>query len=429
MTRRARVRKLASLLSGFSANVLLNSLTAVAVIPVIIAISGPGAWAGVAVGQSAGSIGAVILALGWGFNGPTLVAVAGAVGRAEIVRHSLAARLLVLPLVGGLSLAATLWLAPGDPVVSAGSCLAVLVPGLGFSWFFIGERRSGALLLMDATPRALGAIVGVVLLVLTGVLAAFVVIQVLFAAAGVLASLRTLTRRYPAEARRVDIKGMLADVRAQAFAGLTVATSTVYLALPTLVLALLAPSAIPAYAIADRIARFSLVAVTPMYQWLQSWVPSAAPGEIGRRIRATVLASVLTAIVLAVALFVSGHWIASVLTSGRVALNDLLIGGIAVSVGMSAISRGTGMVALLALERDRAVALSAVLGAVVAVPAMLLLVPPLGAAGAALAVAISEAIVTATQSIVLRGVLRSSRAGRSTMAGPGSAFAEEQLGA
>jgi O-antigen/teichoic acid export membrane protein len=72
-----------------------------------------------------------------------------------------------------------------------------------------------------------------------------------------------------------------------------------------------------------------------------------------------------------------------------------------VSVAMSIVSRNIGMACLLALNRDRDVAISAALGAAVGLPLLLLLVPIASAPGAAFAVAVSESVVTVVQAVFL----------------------------
>src|SRR4051794_7162866 len=118
------MRRTIGQLSGFSVTVVTNALTGLAVVPVIIHVGGPDGWASVAVGQAAGALASLVLALGWGFNGPTLVATASPTDRQAIVRNSLVARTVFLaPVAFGAAVAAAS-IAPSLPSVAAVGSLA-----------------------------------------------------------------------------------------------------------------------------------------------------------------------------------------------------------------------------------------------------------------------------------------------------------------
>jgi Na+-driven multidrug efflux pump len=106
--------------------------------------------------------------------------------------------------------------------------------------------------------------------------------------------------------------------------------------------------------------------------------------------------------ILALGITFLGPWVGFLLSSGSVELPLILCGLFGIAIAASALSRVIGMGALLALEADRPVAVSAMLGAAIGVPLLFALVPVLGATGAALALALSEVTVVLYQAVALR---------------------------
>lgn len=405
------VRSAFSRLSGFSLAVLLPAAAGFAVIPILIRVGGQDGWSAIAVGQSAGTVAGLVVALGWGFNGPTLIARAHESEHSALALNSLVARSLFAPAAIGLACGVAALLRPNEMLVSALSCLGVALLGMGFTWMFIGSGNVRALLALDALPRVVASVVGVVVLVLSRDVLGFVLCQLAGAVLSVGASaIYVIDGRAPRESW--GIRTALVQTRSQVSAGVTVLTAAAYLSMPTLIIAALAPGSVFVYALADRLTRFTFMAIAPIYQWMQGWVPSAeSRPQLFRRIRKATQISSIVAVVLALAIVVFGPTAAQVLGDETGLVTWHLTVPLAVSVAMSALSRCFGMVCLLALHRERDVAISAVLGAVCGVPLLLLLVPTGGAVGAAGAVMISESVVAVFQAYKLRTALHTGSAG------------------
>lgn len=404
------MRHVLSRLSGFSVAVLVPAAVGFAVIPILIRVAGSSEWSAIAVGQSAGTIAGIVVALGWGFNGPTIVAMTPADGRVAIAVNSLIARAITAPVVIGLACAVAAVLQRDDVWVSTLSCLGVSILGLGMTWLFIGAQDVRSLLLYDALPRAASSVAGIAALLHTRDALAFVFCQLVGAVVSVVLSARVCTRGMDSVRDDWSAREALRQSRKQAFAGITVLTASTYLSMPTLIVAALAPGSVFVYAIADRLTRFTFLAIAPIYQWMQGWVPSdPVSTETLRRIRLVLQSSAILAVVLATLTIVAGPAAARLLGDEAGLLTWTLTVPLGISVAMSAMSRCSGMVCLLALGRDRTVAVSAVLGACCGVPLLLVLVPWAGAVGAAVAVLISETVVTAFQAVRLRQVVRTVR--------------------
>ncbi|MBY6437549.1 polysaccharide biosynthesis C-terminal domain-containing protein [Rhodococcus kroppenstedtii] len=392
-------------LGGLSAATLGPAATSLLAVPVLVRAVGQDEWASIAVGQAAGTIAGILVGLGWGFNGPTVVARADPAGRSVIAVDSLTARVTVAPFVIVAACVVAAVLRPDHAAVAVISCLGVALLGLGMTWFFIGAGNVRSLLTLDAVPRMLSTAVGCGAAWLTGSGLAFAVITLVGALVSVVVSgLATAS----GSAVGVDRSRVLGAVRTQLFASITVITAASYLSLPTLVVAALSPDAVFVYALADRLTRLTFLGIAPLYQWMQAWVPAAADAwAIRERIRRAIWLSAATAVVLGVAIVGLAPVGARILGGSAAVLEWNLTVPLAVSVAMSALSRCFGMVCLLALGDDRTVAVSAVLGAVCGVPLLLGLVPLAGAAGAATAVMLSEIVVTGVQAVRLRRRLSS----------------------
>ncbi|WP_374193778.1 polysaccharide biosynthesis C-terminal domain-containing protein [Glaciihabitans sp. dw_435] len=149
------------------------------------------------------------------------------------------------------------------------------------------------------------------------------------------------------------------------------------------------------------------MALTPFGQWLQGWVPrlgrhhTDTPARIKKGLNAATVAGIGAGIGVASL----GPWLAHLLGGSHVSVTFALAAFVGISVAMSTISRASGMAGLQTLGMSKAVAISAVVGAAIGIPLLLVSVPVYGAVGAAAAVAAAETGVTLAQGIRLRRVL------------------------
>jgi O-antigen/teichoic acid export membrane protein len=394
-------------LAGFSSTVAISAAVSLAVIPLIISTVGASQWAAIAVGQSIGSIGRTIIALGWGYSGPTMIAGSTDAKRVTIVQDSLVARILLAVPIGAASCAIAALLEPKTPAVAGLAALAVAIGGLGLDWYFVGRENPRLLLLCDLMPRTLGTVIGGVVLWTSHSLLLFVCVQVVGAVASVVVSAITILH---GKQPTYSVKRAIRETWLHMYASVTVLVVSCYLSSPTIVVAAFAPQDVAKYALADRIGRAALMGVTPLNQWLQGWVPRReATADLNNRIRVARKASAYMSAVLAVLVCALGPVGVAVLSHGSVILFYPTLVAVAVTVGMSIQSRTLGMAGLLPLGARRPVLISALLGAAVGVPLLLVLTPIAGAFGAASAVACSEVVVTAYQRRAIGRAMRARR--------------------
>lgn len=390
--------------SWYTATMVANSLIGLLVVPVTIYIAGAAEWGAIAVGQSIGSIATIFVALGWGYNGPSLIGRATEVERRSIAINSLVARGVAAPPITLVAAVAAFYLAPTVPWAAVLACITVSLGGLGMSWYYVGDSQPRNVFLLDGVPRWGGNLLGTAVLFLWGDIYAFLWVQL---AGGILASAisaaNIVSKGPPVPAETWGLRSAFRGVKSQLYAGITVVTATSFASAPTLVIAALAPSSVPVYALGERLVRFALMAITPFLQWAQGWVPKSSPDRPQVwRIKWASRVAYCGAIPLGAVVALLGPWAGHLLSAGVVELPLALTIAFGVAVATSAVSRVVGMACLLALGDDRAVAASAVLGAIVGIPLLFVLVSNASAIGAAISLALSEVVVVAYQIVALR---------------------------
>jgi O-antigen/teichoic acid export membrane protein len=402
------MRRFLGQVSWYTAVMLANAALGLVVVPVTIAIAGPDNWGSIAVGQSIGSIATIFVALGWGYNGPVLIARASDVERRVIAINSLIARLLAAPVIVLAATAFAYYLAPTAPFTAVIACATVTLGGLGMSWYFVGDGKPKRLFFLDGVPRWAGNLLGIAALYIWHDVFIFLWIQL---AGGVLASAISITAviaRGPSVPRESwGVKSAFRGVRTQMWAGTTVITATTFASLPTLVLAAIAPSAVPIYALGERLVRFAIMTVTPFLQWVQGWVPKpSSTRSLASKVRWATKVSYCIALPLGLLVALLGPFGGRILSAGVLELPLDLTVAFGIAVMSSIVSRVVGMACLLALGDDRSVAISALMGAIVGTPLIFLLVTSSGSTGAAIALAISEVVVVTYQLVALSRLKR-----------------------
>lgn len=389
-------------ISLYSLTIGINAVVALAAIPIIVTAAGSEVWGSVAVGQSTGTIAGVVGSLGWGFSGPNMVARANDRERVRIVKDSIIARAVTLPPICAAASALAFFTPTADQLLSAGAAAATALGATSFSWYFFGTRSGGLLLLADTTPRASLSLAGLALTLATGTPWWFVIGQATgFAAAAVLATVLIL-RALPSHSVQWSISSARKAALAQTAASVTVVISSTYMSAPVVVVAWLAPSALPQYALADRLARFALTATAPAQQLMQSWVPSSIDNHaLRRRMVRAIQLGVAIGGVLFVTLLFGGSTLASLLSNQSIEPSQPVLALMGAGVLFSSVSRIVGSACLLTLDAKWVVATAALVGAVTGLALLIVLVPALGAVGAASAYAIAEALVLIVQSTAL----------------------------
>lgn len=409
-----RLAGVAKRLGGFGSSVVLMAAVTAASIPVVISHAGPEAWASISVSQSIAAMAAVLVAFGWGITGPSAIAGTPSDRRGSSYANATASRawlfLLVAPATFALVWARTdKYQAPG----LMAAC-AVILPALGAAWFYVGERRPWRLFVFDTLPRAAGTAVGGLLVMQTGSILCFTVSQAAGAATAAVAGLVDITRRHSTHGASLGVLASFRRLRDQAGGVVTAATAAAYGSLPLIVVASLVPSATAAYALADKLMKFALTALSPVFQIAQGYVPSPAPAEQRRRARSVTAAALVVGGLAGGIYALLAPWGAALFSAHAVIVPRQITWPLGIALGAIAVSAVIGSACLMAFGAVRQVALSTVLGAVIGIPCIIVSGHIFGIAGIAWSTAGSEVLVAAYQVKQLCSILETRRRRRLT---------------
>lgn len=380
----------------------LAALAPLLVIPAVTSRYGAEGWASVAVALSVGLAAAVIAELGWTIVGPQLVArqiaLGDTEGAARTFERALAARYVAVAIMAVPTAAVSASLATEHRAAAALLGLGVLAGAMSPSWYYTALGRPGTILVVESLPRMCLALGAAAVIAAGGPLEAYG--AALCAAAAmtlVLSSRLGGTAVWPGGGA---FRAAPATIRSQCVVTVGRSITTLYKALPTAVLAGVAPGAVPAYSAVDRPLRmgFQFLAVVP--QRLQAWIGVPDPAVRRRRVLRAVLLNVLLGVVAGGAAVALMPPVVQVLFSGVVAVApELVLLGGALTVVVCA-SRGLGL-ALVSEDRADATTWAAASSAVVGLPGVVVGGMAAGAAGALVALVLAELAGVVMQSIVL----------------------------
>lgn len=152
-------------LAGFSALPLISSLAPLILLPVIARNASTPEWVAIAVGSSLGGLATIAVSFGWTLTGPVQVATANAGGQKALYFSALVTRLTVFTVVAPTVCYITLLLAEEDVrSLAAFTALAGAVGGLSPTWFAVGIGRPRDVAIFETLPRLLSAALALILI-------------------------------------------------------------------------------------------------------------------------------------------------------------------------------------------------------------------------------------------------------------------------
>lgn len=242
----------------------LNGVVSIASVPLLIYFVGSVEWARIALGQSVGLVGSVVVGLGWPVVGPTIIGRASVRERYRQLVLSLWARLAIATAVLPLILALLAWVFPGDSIL-LWITLASTLLGCSSSWYFLGTDDPQALFWREAVVRSAGAALGLAGVALTGAGEWFAVGLVAGLAVSIVLTIRSakngVDRPY-----RPKVLEVLISIRSQAN-GLS--TNALFVGLASVALPLVAVIGGPlfvVYAVVDKVQKQLTTLALPLAQ-------------------------------------------------------------------------------------------------------------------------------------------------------------------
>jgi hypothetical protein len=412
--RRARLNRSAALkLLGFLILPMFNVVTPLITLPAITSRFGAEAWAGIAIAQSVGSASSVLIELGWGLNGAQRIARQGVGNRRQTLALSFLTRGLVVLPVAPIAVVATLLIATDYRAESAVVAVATSLATINSVWFFIGTGEPSKIITTESLPRLLPVVASAMLIMCGAPLW-------VYGAALLVASLGSpLVVMRAVRLTRSDFTvwrtgSLIRVIQAQSSALVGRLLSATYIALPVALVGIAYPQSVAVFAAAERLQRMALSVLQAIPNALQGWV--GTPSLLGERLRRARIAVLLNAVVGCVAGLVftlAAPTAAELIFSGIAPISTQLASLCGLMILIVCCSRATGGLMLVAMKRIDIIALSALAGCMIGVPAILFLASVWGVAGGVAGEVAAELAVLAVQII---GLARPGRAGWSLAA-------------
>lgn len=357
--------------------------------------------------QSVGASAAVVVELGWGLSGTQRVARQAAGNVRQLVALSTATKLWVAIPVFGLVVMFMALFAPSAAPVYLVIALTGAVASINVNWVLVGLGRPWAVFLIDTLPRALATLVGATLIWIGGSLWSYAIAMLFAALTSAVAGL-VLLRVQASHFRRYRSRHVGRALRAQGSALSGRSISALYIALPITLVAAVTPTSVAAsFAAAERMQRMALTGLQAFPNWMQARI-GGVPDPGARRARAVRSIWVNAAVGLGGGLVFAllTPWVSGIVYAGAVELTPEQAALGAALILIVSVSRAVGSIALVAVDRVDGVAWSALVGAALGVPLLLVLPVALGAVGGQLAEIFAEIAVLAVQTWVLARALR-----------------------
>jgi O-antigen/teichoic acid export membrane protein len=381
--------------TSFAGLPLISLLGSLSLIPVIASAGGARGWAAVALGQALGGGAATILQYGWGFVGPTLLVPLSARDRGRLLWVSMLSRLVVAAFLLPVTAAVAAFLAPeGYRLLAALTAIAVAMIGMSALWFFVGTGRPGQAARYETVPRLVVLLASALVVLLTGDALWYPVIFL----AGQVVAIGWLTSRLGVVS--LDREAWGAARRAlweQRAAAATDVVFAVTLAVPTSILAAVAPGALATYAAGDRIQRLGQSGIQPLFNAFQGWVSEAARTDVVARMRLAVLATGACGAIGGVAFAVGLPLVDDLLFAGEVTVGYGVSIFFGAALALYALTSSINFNVLAPSGLTGSILRSTAVGGLVVVMGISVLPQLFGAVGGAASVAAAQAAALAMQ--------------------------------
>jgi len=385
----------------FSISVVASTVVGIVSIPLLIQTVGADQWARLFVLQMIGQFASIIVAFGWGATGPSTVSALPKDRRRQFLLDSLVARvpllIIVLPLATGIGTALG-----ADPFAALVATFAYSVPGIGAAWYFIGTNRPLALLLFDAVPAILGQVAALVAVVFAPTLLSYLCAVAIATSVGVGGGLAfALTRDDGARLRRTRWTELAVTMRTQLAGLATVLFGNLSTMLPVILVDVFMKPVLPVFAAVDKLYRYGILVLAPILQAIQGWVPEAGPEQTRIRARGSLLVGLGVGALGGGCFALLATPVSIPLTVGEAVIpfEVALIAGI--GFGAECVSQIVGLAGLVALRKERELARSSMIAAIIGLPLMIPAVVYGGLLGIVSVISASAILVAVYRATVL----------------------------
>jgi O-antigen/teichoic acid export membrane protein len=400
----SNIKQIALRIGKFAISVGASTIIALVTIPLLIINLGIENWGDLALIQSLSIFFGIFVSFGWGVIGPSVVATTPNEQRRAVYGESVIVRGWLYILACFAQIAVLLTITDISPITIIIGTVASLLPYLGANWFYIGEVRPRHLLYYDTLPRIAGSLAGLLLVIfLSPSLNVYFLTILLF---NLLLPVIAFKIIRPQNVL-IPLQRQFSILRSQLHGLSVAALASFYVNVPIVIVQVLLPPALPYFALAERFFKYANVAFSPITQTLQGWIPEDKR-NIYHRAKIGIGVSVVIGIIGFICLTLLISPASSILSHGQIVATHKIGGIFGAAFCAISISQIIGVAILIPLGKSNILARSTFLGALVGVPLMVLFAKNIGiislvglggVGGVALAVAISEWIVTLYQAL------------------------------
>ena len=376
-------------LVAFGSLPFLSALSPLIVIPALTSSLGASGWAALAIGQSIGLFVWVVVGSGWGIVGPPLAARTTASILPSLYRASFTQRLVMMLPASSLGAALAYFLAPIHPAASAAMVPATAVWALGPAWYLTAIGHAPAIAIFDTIPKLTASVMAVVALTLVPSAWTY---PAILGGVGTLAIIAA-SWRYSAGATGWEWQEAMRHMRQQALLVASRMATAGYSTLTVPLVAITAPSAVAAFAAADRLRTFGAVGISAISAGFVGWIYQEGQAN-GRRQRLAFWCVTCTGVIVAAGMMVLAPLAEQTLFSGTVSMGTANVSVQAVTLVVVSVASTLTFHYLSAWGRQNDVAVAALVGSTVGIPSILLLSYFWGAVGGAGGLLIAELTVT-----------------------------------
>ena len=264
-------------LSGFAVNVLLLAAASLVLMPATIGAAGLETWSSIVLGQALGLIVQTVAGLGYGVNGPAIVATQSLDDGVSYFCLAQRARLVVaVPCFASMAIA--MFLIPNpDPVVGILGGAHLAIGSFTAQFFYVGRAAPLWQLVAETAPRATLMLAGALSLYMGAPLVFGLSLPALGAVLAVVTSTASIVRSAGTQNARRRSSGF-SEVRAELWGRRgPIAASALRGgrdALPVLLVTAVATAElVGTFGVFERIQRQIVGALIPVVSTLQGWVP------------------------------------------------------------------------------------------------------------------------------------------------------------
>jgi len=274
-----RVRSISKRISSLGSATSSVAISSALAFPVLLAQLGLSTWGDLAFAQALGLMIATLANWGYQGFGQKLIAAQPKEIQLNLLFEATQLRAFVVTILFSTCCVFLFVFKQGQFLILSACAGAYLLSGLSNIWFFQGTDTTSKAIWLEALPKIAAMWAAIGALLLSG---SFLVFSLAFLTCSMISSLIPL----------LDLLGIRTLLKAvttcsQAIGSMkktwmgagASATSLVYMAFPTVIIGVISPLALPAYALLERLIRFGSLGLSPITASIQSWVLIDQVGE------------------------------------------------------------------------------------------------------------------------------------------------------